>query len=49
MSSNSDDSVTLSGSQSELDLDDILGESEEEDNDFEGFDNNKIPPEIQHQ
>ena len=49
MSSNSDDSVTLSGSQSELDLDDTLGESEEEDNDFEGFDNNKIPPEIQHQ
>lgn len=37
MSSNSDDSVSLSGSKSELDLDDIFGESDKDDNDFEEF------------
>lgn len=49
MSSDSDDSVSLSGSESELDLDDIFGESDDEDNDFEGFVNNEIPAEIQRQ
>ena len=49
MSSDSDDSVSLSGCESELDLDDIFGESDEEDNDFERFDNNEIPAEIQRQ
>lgn len=41
MSSNSDNSVSLSGSKSELDLDDIFGESDEDDNDFEEFLNKK--------
>lgn len=49
MSSNSDDSVSLSGSKSELDLDDIFGESDEDDNDFDEFLNKKIPAEIQRQ
>lgn len=49
MSSNSDDSVSLSGSKSELDLDDIFGESDKDDNDFEEFLNKKIPAEIQRQ
>lgn len=42
MSSNSDDSVSLSGSKSELDLDDIFGESDEDDNDFQEFLNKKF-------
>lgn len=49
MSFDSDDSVSLSGSESELDFDDIFGESEDEDDDFEGFVNNEIPAEIQRQ
>lgn len=49
MSSNSDDSVSLSGSKSELDLDDIFGESDKDDNHFEEFLNKKIPAEIQRQ
>lgn len=49
MSSNSDDSVSLSGSKSELDLDDIFGESDKDDNNFEEFLNKKIPAEIQRQ
>ena len=49
MSSDSDDSVSLSGSESELDLDDIFGDSEDEDSDFEGFVNDDIPAEIQRQ
>ena len=49
MSSNSDDSVSLSSSKSELDLDDIFGESDKDDNDFEEFLNRKIPAEIQRQ
>ena len=42
VSSNSDDSVSLSGSKSELDLDDIFGESDEDDNDFQEFLNKKF-------
>lgn len=49
MSSNSDDSVSLSGSKSELDLDDIFGESDKDNNDFKEFLNKKIPAEIQRQ
>ena len=44
MSSESDDP----GSESDLDFDNTFGESEEEDNDFEGFLNNEIQDEIQH-
>ena len=36
-------------SKSELDLDDIFGESDKDDNDFEEFLNKKIPAEIQRQ
>ena len=36
MSSDSDDSISLSGNKSELDLD-IFGASDPEDNDFKGF------------
>ena len=49
MSFNSDDSVRLSGGESELDLDNIFGQSDEKDNDFVGLDNDKIPAEIQRQ
>ena len=49
MSYDSGDSVSLSGSESELDLDDIFAESDEEDNNFKGFNNNEIPAEIQRQ
>ena len=47
MSSDSEDPVSLSGSQFELDLDDIFGESDKEDGNFVGFVKNEIPPEIQ--
>ena len=40
MSSDSDDSVSLSGSESDLNIDDIF---EDEDGNFEGFVNNDIP------
>ena len=47
MSSDSDDSVSLSGSESELHLDDIFGDSEDKDGDFEGFTNADISAEIE--
>ena len=49
MSSDSDDSIRFSGSESDLDFDDIFGESSDEDDDFEGFLNQNIPAEIQRQ
>lgn len=41
-----DDFVSFFGSEFELDFDDIFGESEDEDDDFEGFVNNEILVEI---
>lgn len=49
MPSDSDDSSSLSGSESDLDFDDVFGESSDEESDFEGFVNNEIPAEIQRQ
>lgn len=47
MSFDSDDSASLSGSESDLEFDDIFGESSDEDDEFEGFLNRNITTEIQ--
>ena len=47
MSSDSDDSIRFSGSESDLGFDDIFGKSSHKENDFEGFLNQNIPAEIQ--
>ena len=47
MSFDSDDSASLSGSESDLEFDDIFSESSDEDDEFEGFLNRNITTEIQ--
>lgn len=47
MSFDSDNSASLSGSESDLEFDDIFGESSDEDDELERFLNRNITPEIQ--